>query len=259
MPTIQEAVNRIKQMVEEAIAISEQAKTSLIRSQRLINHIHEAVKSELVASLITPTTILPPLGVSKGEVTLSGFLKNKKQDIVVIPSTLQSVPETIISGYNKGNTDNFGRLKTERILSVNVRSQMSSLAKNVDTLFERTFAEPLNLHLRCPEMCLGEIYLIPTHEYNPKQTPVKIEKYLNAFNAISERIRTNTDHYKYEKICLLIVDFRQVIPTIYSSDQQLKADGLIPQNSTASISNLTFNQFIPSLLNTYRARFPNLL
>ena len=43
---------------------------------------------------------------------------------------------------------------------------MSSLAKNSDTLFERTFAEAQNLHMRYPDIVLGEVYLIPVHEYD---------------------------------------------------------------------------------------------
>jgi hypothetical protein len=258
MPTIQQAVNQTKQMVEEAITISQSAKTSLIRSQKLIRPIHEAVKSELISNGIGAGLIFPPIGANN-ETELFGYLKKKTQDIIVIPQNLQKNLELIDNGLHRGRNDEFGSSATERILSINARSQMSSLSKNIDTLYERNFAESLNLHLRCPRMCLGEVYLIPTREYNLKKTRVNIESYLNAFNAISERVDTQTDHYKYEKICLLIVDFHQAIPIIYSSDKQLKAAGLIPQNSTASITNLTFDRFIPSLLETYRARFPNLI
>ena len=43
------------------------------------------------------------------------------------------------------------------------------------------------------------------------------------------------------------------------NDEELKQDGLLKADSTATIENLTFTQFIPSLLDTYRARFPGLL
>ena len=33
---------------------------------------------------------------------------------------------------------------------------------------ERTLSESINLHKRCPRMVLGEIYLIPTKEYDNK-------------------------------------------------------------------------------------------
>jgi hypothetical protein len=169
----------------------------------------------------------------------------------------------------EGKIDRYGKEFTEKILSINVRSQLSSLDKNFDTLYERTFAEALNFHLRCPEMCLGEVYMIPVYEYDTRAAQQNrisfsrsfrnVEKYLLAFNSIAGRISIVSDHYKYEQVCLLIIDFSLQTPKIYSSDEDLKRDGLLPENSAASISNLTFERFIPSLLETYRARFPNLL
>ena len=34
---------------------------------------------------------------------------------------------------------------------------MSSLAKNADTLFERTFAEAMNLHMQYPNIVLSDV------------------------------------------------------------------------------------------------------
>jgi hypothetical protein len=270
MPTIQESVNKIKQILEHAIITDGEAgKLSLIRSQKPIKLIHEALKSSLVKNQIPSEQIFPTLGISEGEITLSGFLKKKSQDIVVLPNTISPLNEKIETGFLEGKIDIYGQYFTERILSINVRSQLSSLAKNFDTLYERTFAEALNFHLRCPNMCLGEVYMIPVYEYDTKDAQQNrisfsrsfgnVEKYLLAFNAIAGRIATASDLYKYEQVCLLIVDFSREIPKIYLSDDDLKQDGLLTADSTATISNLTFDRFIPSLLETYRARFPNLL
>lgn len=270
MSTIQESVNQIKQILEHAIITNGEAgKLSLIRSQKPIKLIHEAVKSSLGNNQIPSGQIFPSLGVSEGEITLSGFLKRKSQDIVVLPYTITPLQETIEPGFLEGKIDIYGQYFTERILSVNVRSQLSSLAKNFDTLYERTFAEALNFHLRCPSMCLGEVYMIPVYEYdtrNAQQNQISfsrsfgnVEKYLLAFNAIAGRLTTESDLYKYEQVCLLIVDFSRETPKIYSSDDELKQDGLLTVDSTATISNLTFDRFVPSLLETYQARFPNLL
>ncbi|MDQ3820011.1 MAG: hypothetical protein M3362_20370 [Acidobacteriota bacterium] len=184
----------------------------------------------------------------------------------MFPANLSPAPETISTGFLEGQTDRYGKAFTERTLSINVRSQLSSLGKNFDTLYERTFAEALNFHLRCPSMCLGEVYMIPVYEYDVadaqrhlvsfSKSIGRIEKYLLAFNAINGRIDINSDQHKYEQVCLLVVDFSKTPPKIYSSDSELKNDGLLPQTSIASISNLTFQKFIPSLLQTYQSRFP---
>ena len=260
MPTIQQAVSEIKILLEQAIIKNGEAgKHSVIRSQKPIKLIHDAVQSELIANQIDPIRI-------KAEITLSGVLKKKSQDIVVFPSDLSPTPERINTGFLEGKSDVYGEAFTERTLSINVRSQLSSLDKNFDTLYERTFAEALNLHLRCPSMCLGEVYMIPVYEYDVadaqqrivsfSQSIGRIEKYLLAFNAINSRTAVSSDHHRYEQVCLLVVDFSRTQPTINSSDTYLKGDGLLPQVSTASISNLTFQKLVPSLLQRYQSRFP---
>lgn len=228
------------------------AKEALIRSQRIINYIHEFVKNEFIHCGVSPQMIFPPIGISKPEKKIKGFLKSKNQDVVIIPfERLIPLTNTVLP-------------ELEQILSVNIRSQLSSLGKNIDTLYERTFAEALNLHLSYPNQCLGEVYLIPTHEYDDEtmlqnriiyKSVSKIEKYILWFQAINNRRSTNKDEYKYERICLLIADFRQETPKLYNSMEELKNDGLVPQNSTVSLENLTADNFAEDLLAIYAERF----
>jgi hypothetical protein len=145
---------------------------------------------------------------------------------------------------------------------------LSSSAKNFDTLYERTFAEALNLHLRCPKMVLGEFYMIAVNEYdsasaNRKKVKFKnirsiqkhIEKYILSFSAINNRKSSTIDHYKYERVCLLIVDFSKSIPKIYDNDDSLIADGLLTENTKVSMEKLNFKSFIEDLLVIYKERF----
>jgi hypothetical protein len=157
-------------------------------------------------------------------------------------------------------------VRIEKILTVNIRSQLSSLGKNIDTLYERTFAEALNFHLSYPKQCLGEVYLIPTHEYDDRamiqntilfKAVSKIEDYIRIFQAINSRHTTNKDEYKYERVCLLIVDFRQATPKLYSSTEELKNDGLIEKDSSVNMDNLAIKDFAKDLLNIYVERFGN--
>jgi len=228
------------------------AKEALIRSQKIINLIHEFVKNDFVDCGVPQHMIFPPVGNSKPETKIKGFLKSKNQDVTIIPNENQIV---------LSNTDS---LENEKILSVNIRSQLSSLAKNIDTLYERTFAEALNLHLSYPRQCLGEVYLIPTHEYDDKamlqnqvvyKSVSKIESYIKMFQAINNRRDTDKDGYKYERVCLLIVDFRQEHPKLYETIEDLKRDGLVPQESSVSLENLTSNNLATDLLTIYKNRF----
>jgi hypothetical protein len=228
------------------------AKEALIRSQKIINLIHEFVKNDFVNCGVPPQMIFPPVGSSNPEIKIKGFLKSKNQDVTIIPTESQVV---------LSDTDS---IDNEKILSVNIRSQLSSLAKNIDTLYERTFAEALNLHLSYPRQCLGEVYLIPTHEYDDKamlrnqvvyKSVSKIENYIKMFQAINNRLDTDKDGYKYERVCLLIVDFRQENPKLYETIEDLKNDGLVPQDSTVTLENLTSNNLANDLLSVYRSRF----
>lgn len=82
-----------------------------------------------------------------------------------------------------------------------------------------------------------------------------IQKYIYSFGAINNRGTTNGLEYKYERVCLLIVDFNRQTPKIYNTDDELKADGLLPMDSTASINNMNFPSFAQSLLDIYEQRF----
>lgn len=265
--SLDEAILSIKTVLEKTITgLGENGKTALIRSQKPIKLIHEAVKASLINSGIHPDRVKPKLGSSAEELKLTGFLKMKNQDICVVPNGFKEVPETIVTGLLVGKSDKLGLKMTENIISINVRSQLSSLGQNIDTLYERTFAEALNLHMRCPKMCLGEVYMIPVYEYNKHSAQKRkvewvkamtpVETYINAFNAISNRVSTTDEFYKYEKICLLIVDFSKVVPKIYDTDDELKKDGIIAPNSTASIQHLSFLNFVTELIKVYKTRFP---
>jgi len=150
-------------------------------------------------------------------------------------------------------------------LSVNVRSQLSSVAKNFDTLYERTFAEALNFHLRLPNMVLGEVYMIIAKEYDSDaaanntvafKNSEHIEKYILAFQALNNRLNIADPLFKYERVALLIVDFSQQTPKLYNTTQELLDDNLIPVGSLANIDDLSFNGFVNDLLQIYQARFP---
>lgn len=267
-----EALELIKLAVEDVIKDSGvSGKKSLITSQQLINILHEVIKSSLVAENVNPILIHPSIGRSNGEKTLAGFLKFKKQDICVFPNNKMSrVEEIDFNGlYNTGTNDPYGELFSEHILSINVRSQLSSLSKNLDTMYERTYAEPLNLHRRVPKMVLGEVYLISVRELNSAQVALNnvtykpftdstaryLEKYIKGFAALNMRASQRDDDFKYERVALIIADFSQNPIKIYNSTQELKDDELLPANSSATMDNLNYDGFVKRLLEVYEKRF----
>jgi hypothetical protein len=151
----------------------------------------------------------------------------------------------ITTGMRAGQIDKVGRDISERSLVIGLRSQLSSVNKNFDTLMERAFAETLNLRLRLSGLVMGEIYLLPSYEYMSSpmkenrvefnEKPVNIEKFVQTFNMISGRtdIEDIEQAYKYERTGLIVADFRCNPPHIFRSHAELVKHGLIPTNTTA--------------------------
>lgn len=183
-----------------------------------------------------------------------------------MPSNIQESPLIIDWGpmSNEQRMDPYGFEYSTNSIVINIRSQMSSLGKNSDTLFERTYAEPLNLHIKYPDIVLGEVYLIPLYEYDDSAVArrevafsnrqTKVEKYINFFNAINNRNRGGND-YQYERCALLIVDFNNATPILYNNSRELIEAGIISANFNIEYETLSFRNFARDIIRIYGERF----
>lgn len=267
MAYIDEQLVLFKNMIEWAIIEGgTKGKESMIRSSQLINLIHDAVKFELLRYGVAAEQIYPHFKESKPEIKLAGLLKQKDQDICVVPNGIRKVPLTITWGPMafQQKSDPYGYEYSNNTLVINVRSQMSSVAKNTDTLFERTFAEALNLHMRYPNMVLGEVYLIPIHEYDDgevakhrvafKRNLTDVEKYISFFDSINGR-KLGGEPYMYERCTLLVVDFNQRQPRLFRNSAELKEAGVISRDFEIEYATLGFDTFAEDILKIYAERY----
>ena len=267
MAFIDDQLVTFKNMIEESIRTGGvKGKESMIRSSQLINLIHDAVKYELIQNGVDRNQIYPHFGETKPEVKLAGFLKQKDQDICVVPSNIRKQPLTIDWGPMafQRKHDPYGYEYSNNTLVINVRSQMSSLAKNSDTLFERTFAEAQNLHMRYSDMVLGEVYLIPINEYDDEAVKVNqvafkdhqtdVEKYISFFDSINGRNLGDLDHM-YERCTLLVVDFSQRQPRLFKNSDELKRAGVISRSFGIEYATLGFDDFVSDILGIYASRY----
>jgi len=277
---LQVACDNFRFAFKRAVEIAgDKGKQSLTTSSKHIFLFHEVVKSELIRNGVRPDLIFPSQYSSEGELKFTGFIKAKKQDISAVPSAYigKETPENITIGMMTGNIDVFGKNYTENSLVVNIRSQMSSIGNNVDTIAERAFAETLNLHMRCPNMVLGELFILPItglkmsevkknnpvyepiiktkKKKNSKTTAESIETVINTYASINNRNIASDEGYKYERLCLILADFSQTPVKIYKTTAELIADNLLPNGSTATLNGLEFDTFISDLLNIYSTRF----
>jgi phosphorylcholine metabolism protein LicD len=82
-----------------------------------------------------------------------------------------------------------------------------------------------------------------------------VEKYIKSFQAINGRPNHEREDHKYERVCLLLVDFQQTPAKIYSTNQELYDDGLLDEASDASIEELSWETFTDNILASYKTRF----
>lgn len=248
-----------------------EAKTALIKSQRPIFELHEFVKEEFIKLGVPELNVFPNVGKRKPEIKLTGFFKSKNQDVSIVPSSVPTQSQLINWGTlsNSNQISTLGRKKEGLVLATNVRSQLSSLGKNSDTLFERMISEALNLHMIYPSMILGEIYLIPVFEYDDslmtqnkigfKSKKTNIEKYINFFNSINGYDLTNKEYYKYNRAALVIADFSKTPTKVYTKTQDLLNDNLISQNFNLKIEDLSPLEYTHDLLSDYQLQNPTII
>ncbi len=207
-----ETLKKMKEMYENAIR--EGRYTELIRSRKLIEMLHQFAIVELKKRF--------PSHWIFTDKPVYGYPKSKTQDILIQPP-------------QNGSRN----LSIGPIVSVNVRSQLSSIEKNYDTLFERLFAEALNLHNRFPYLVLGYLYLLPKTGYDDKAAKNKeikfverynMEKYILSFLSIANRRDPNEVLWKYERVALLIVDFEQDPPIVMDDMNMFLKEGLVSEN-----------------------------
>jgi hypothetical protein len=272
------ALQGIKESLEHAIETATfrgesranglKTKESFIRSYRLIMPIHEAVKESLAEELSSQGrafAVHPPMGKSSLGLKFMGFLKGKNQDVSVLFDDDEPTPEEIAEGPLSGLTDPIGESVSRRSLVIGVRSQMSSVNKNFDTLMERLFAETLNMRLRLPRLVMGEVYLLPVVEYDSEamkqnevaweRRPVDLQRFIRTFASFSGRGAHNyDDEYKYERSALVLADFREDPPKVYLTLDELKSNGLVSGGFEAAFETLSPRNFAEDLLDVHRRR-----
>tara|TARA_B100000886_G_scaffold164327_1_gene112087 strand:+ start:2130 stop:2993 length:864 start_codon:yes stop_codon:yes gene_type:complete len=242
----------------------QKAKEALIRSQSLINYIHEAVKASFFTKLKEDTafswTVHPPINKTKPELDIYGKIKKKKQDVVFLRTPERSFQ--FLDGPNVGQIDRVGVEATKRSIIIGIRSQMSSVDKNFDTLMERAFAETLNMRLRFPVITMGEVYLLPIEELDDEAMKknkitftkrVKIEKFIRTFNSFSGRSSLDLEEqYKYDASALILVDFKQDPPKIIYNKIDLKQYGF-SEEVCSMFEKISAHGFDERLLENYRS------
>lgn len=269
---LEKALSNTREILKEAITTSQyegklkangqEAKNAAIRGSKPIQQLHTvfglAIESELKKRGLN-FRMWPPSRSTQPELKVTGLLKAKNQDLAF--TFHEYKPEVIETGVQSGQLDEIGYEATNRSMVIGVRSQMSSIAKNFDTLAERSFAETLNLRLRCPLITLGEVYLIPLREFADEKLKqnkfafrnekVDVSKFLRIFNSITDAkyYEDIKSIYKYNATTLIVADFeKDKVNTLWSQEDFELEFG---KEIGAMASNLTPDYFVKRICDSY--------
>lgn len=121
---------------------------------------------------------------------------------------------------------------------------------------ERAFAETLNLRLRLLKIVEYDDQAMKQNRIAWKTGHTPVEKFIKTFLGITHRdIDANRgDLYKYERSGLILADFRQSPPRIFSTLEELKKDGCVSPNFEADFDLLSPVNFATDLVGIHRKR-----
>ena len=182
-----------------------------VRSQSFIKILHDYCISELHKAGIADDKFQ----IIK-EATIYGSHKSKDVDVAVIENI--NGPQIIIG----------------------IRSQMSSVGKNLLTYYEEIIGDCISLHDRFPMAVLCYVYLLPKHPIKKGLSEtVNLERAEQLFERIAGREDWRDTKDKYEHFALLKVDFESDPPSLIDT-----------------IPLLSIDEFFDNIIKTYNARKP---
>lgn len=214
--------------------------TAAVRSQKFIFQLHEYCVDELyravgsdkvqkinLASMKQPTgkphypsvSINPQKYQLMQEVTLFGSHKNKDEDIA-------------LTHFANGPQ-----------IAIGIRSQMSSVAKNLENYYEGIIGECISLHDRFPMATLGYVYLLPKNPIKPGLIEdIDFDRVELLFQKITERNDWHNPHDRYEHFAFLKVDFSTNPPSILPSSPELSIETFFDKLVATHNARNLFNQ-----------------
>jgi len=132
---------------------------------------------------------------------------------------------------------------------------MTKISANQDTIFERAYAESVNLKMPI-NFIIGEVFVLPYYEINHEKCKQNIIDYkkqidLNWFFSHYTKVNlredlsiTDKNFVKYDKLCILIIDFRETPAKIVTDFRD--------SNFNQRYEEFSYEGFCEYLLNKYK-------
>ncbi|KFJ06481.1 hypothetical protein BTHE_1374 [Bifidobacterium thermophilum] len=207
----------IEQCLRKMQKIYQQDPVNAVRSQNFIQTLHAYVEDDLNEHLSNKAK-RKKIRVVR-EAHLFGSYKAKDEDLAVVDP---------INGP---------------LITVGVRSQMSSVAKNALTYYQDIIGECISLQERFPMTVMGYVYLHPYQELIADQKTPDHERWAKLYASISNR---DDRLYKnqvgsYDQFAYMVVDFK---------DPHLKIRDDIVKSAVPKID-MQISTLVPRLVQTF--------
>lgn len=209
--------------------------TTAVRGSTFIYQLHKYCVDELYASIGADK-------VQRIELADMKLLTGKPHfpKIAIDPQKLQLMQEVTLFGSHKNKDEDIALIHFSNgpQIAIGVRSQMSSVGKNIENYYEGIIGECISLHDRFPMAVLGYVYLLPKNPIKPGLAEeIDLNRAEQLFLKITAREDWHSPNDKYEHFAFLKVDFATDPPT------------LIP-----TIPELSIETFFDRLISTYNDR-----
>ena len=222
--------DELQEVFADMKTLFEENPDKAIKSQAFIRKLHDYCIYELKRQGL------------KTEISKRGIGKTHKNKITI-------KDELMVYGSHKPKNVDVGIVHDEAgpLISISIRSQMSSIMKNFPNYYEGHIGDCISTHDKYPALVYGLIYLLPKKifrkdkEGNTRKENYKLQDIENKFEKIANRKDEYDVKHKYEHIALLIVDFEKNPPEIVD---------FIPH----SRSDLRIESFFDKLVKTYKDR-----
>ena len=213
--------------------------TGAVRSQRFISHLHQYCMEELDRAVGSEQVQKIDLSDMKQPAGKPNYPR-----VQINPKKYQLMREVTLFGSHKNKDEDIAltHFANGPQIAIGVRSQMSSIAKNLENYYEGIIGECISLHDRFPMATLGYVYLLPKNPIKESLVEdVDLDRAERLFQKITERNDWHSPHDRYEHFAFLKVDFAadppNIIPSVPELDIQLFFDKLVATHNERNLFN----------------------
>ncbi len=196
--------------------------TASVRGSSFIYQLHKYCVNEFYAALDQSKVQLIDLSEMKKPTGRPHY-----PAVRIDPKKFQLMQEATLFGSHKNKDEDIvlTHFANGPQIAIGVRSQMSSVGKNIENYYEGIIGECISLHDRFPMATLGYVYLLPHNSIKPgRSEQIDLDRAEKLFKKITNRENWHEPNDKYEHFAFIKVDFSTDPPTIIPTCSELSIE-----------------------------------